>query len=136
MKRRLRCEIGDLELLVDIGVLRSKVLPLGRPRSFASAFLCAFGQILCLVISHASYLLHSIFHHLVLYLRAGLSITQIYDGWYTSPSCFAIDQVELRCCNPESGIGWAAPLLWKAFLLRERELRAVDSHEERLRRER
>ena len=42
IKRRLRCETGDLELLVDIGVLRSNVLPLGRPRSFASAFLYVF----------------------------------------------------------------------------------------------
>jgi len=42
IKRRFRCEIGDLKLLVDIGVVRSNVLPLGRPRSFSSAFLCAF----------------------------------------------------------------------------------------------
>jgi len=42
IKRRFRCEIGDLKLLVDIGVVRSNVLPLGRPRSFASAFLYAF----------------------------------------------------------------------------------------------
>ena len=42
IKRRFRCEIGDLELLVNMGILRSNVLPLGRPRSFASAFLCSF----------------------------------------------------------------------------------------------